>query len=454
MDISSLQAKSLQISPHGNRVTRILAAALDSVEPSAAVRRHMRRDGSWLIVGNPERSYYLPDFRRVLVIGFGKASLPMMHASNNIFGDFITKSIIILKDHAKHTASFTSLVASHPVPDESNLRAGQRILDLLHATAADDLILFLISGGGSALLSAPSASIQLDDLQMLTRSLLSCGASIQEINTIRKHLSRVKGGQLARLAYPAHVIALIISDVIGDSLDVIASGPTVPDPTTYNDALSVLRTYNLVAQTPSAIIQHLQSGVRGQIAETPIKDDPIFNRVQNFIIGNNLQAAQAAVDKAKSEGFNTLLQTISLDGESQLVGKMLATRLRNTVVTGNPVRRPGFIIAGGETTVTLSQPCGLGGRNQELALSAVRGLAGLQEVALISLATDGNDGPTDAAGAVVTGETLERAKQSGFSPEDFLARHDAYNFFDPLGDLLKPGLTHTNVNDLTLLFAF
>lgn len=454
MDLSSLQTASLQTSPHGKRVTRILAAALNAVEPAAAVKRHMRRDGDWLFVGNPEQSYYLPNFRRVLVIGFGKASLPMMHASDNIFGDFITQSLIVLKGHAKQSASFTSLVASHPVPDESNLRAGQRILDLLHKTEVNDLVLFLISGGGSALLSAPSASIQLDDLQTLTRSLLSCGASIQEINTIRKHLSQVKGGQLARLAYPAQIIALILSDVVGDSLDVIASGPTVPDPTTYSDALSVLRKYSLVAQTPSAIIQHIQSGVRGYIAETPIQDDPIFKHVQNFIIGNNLQAVQAAVDKAKSEGFNTLLQTISLDGEAQLAGKMLATRLRNTAVTGNPVQRPGFIIAGGETTVTLTQPSGLGGRNQELALAAVRVLAGLPEVALISLATDGNDGPTDAAGAVVTGKTLNRAKQSGLSPEVFLARHDAYNFFNPLGDLLKPGLTQTNVNDLTLLFAF
>jgi len=454
MDLSSVQTISLQTSPHGNRVTRILAAALDAVEPAAAVKRHMRRDGDWLFVGNPEQRYYLPNFRRVLVIGFGKASLPMMYASDNIFGDFITESLIVLKGNDKHTASFTSLVASHPVPDESNLRAGQRILDLLQKTAANDLVLFLISGGGSALLSAPSASIQLDDLQTLTRSLLSCGASIQEINTIRKHLSRVKGGQLARLAYPAQIIALILSDVVGDSLNVIASGPTVPDPTTYNDALSVLSKYGLVTQTPSAIIQHIQSGVRGYIAETPIQGDPIFNHVQNFIIGNNLQAAQAAVDKAKSEGFNTLLQTISLDGEAQLAGKMLANRLKNSAVTGDPVRRPGFIIAGGETTVTLTQPSGLGGRNQELALAAVRGLAGLPDVALISLATDGNDGPTDAAGAVVTGDTLNRAKQSGLSPEEFLARHDAYNFFNPLGDLLKPGLTQTNVNDLTLLFAF
>ncbi|MBU0512973.1 MAG: DUF4147 domain-containing protein [Chloroflexi bacterium] len=374
--------------------------------------------------------------------------------------------------------------ASHPVPDERSVAGAQKIIDLLSTTTANDLVICLISGGGSALLTSPVAGISLTDLQSLTSALLACGATINEINTLRKHLSRVKGGQLARWIAPARSATLILSDVVGDPLDVVASGPTVPDSSTYADALAVVDKYNLGAQIPPAIMTHLQSGANGNIPETPKPGDPVFKRAENSIIGNNLQAAQAAIEQAKAEGFNTLLLTTSLQGEARAAGRMLAAVARQIAATGDPIPRPACIVAGGETTVTLSLPHpqplsqgergvflplplgapfgddkgrgegGLGGRNQELALAAVSELAGLPDVMLIALATDGDDGPTDAAGAVVTGETLARARELGLDPAEFLARNDSYHFFEPLGDLLKPGPTQTNVCDLTFIFAF
>jgi len=454
MDLSLLQTNSLRASPYREQITRILAAALNAVEPAAAVKRHMRREGDWLIIGKSEQRYHLAKFHRVFIIGFGKASLPMARAAAEVLGDFLYQSIVVTKANIEYSSHITPHKASHPVPDKSNIIAGQSILDLLHTATPDDLVLCLISGGGSALLSVPSGAIRLDALQKLTNALLACGATIHEINALRKHLSQVKGGQIAKLVYPAQIIALILSDVVGNSLDVIASGPTTPDPTTFRDALNVLQKFDLISKTPPVIVQHLQSGMRGQIAETPKPGDPIFDRVQNVIIGSNMHAAQAALTQGQSEGFNSMVLTTSLQGEAQSVGKFLAATLRQISLTGNPISRPACVIVGGETTVTLTQLNGLGGRNQETALAAVHDISGLPNVAFITLATDGDDGPTDAAGAIATGETLARAVQSGLIPNDFLTRHDSYHFFDPLGDLLKIGLTHTNVNDLVFLFAF
>jgi hydroxypyruvate reductase len=258
---------------------------------------------------------------------------------------------------------------------------------------------------------------------------------------------------LAQHAAPAQVATLILSDVVGDPLDVIASGPTVPDTTTFADALKALEKYEIREQVPAPIMEHLQHGILGEIADTPKVGDPIFGQVQNTVIGNNYQAARAALKVAQTEGFNTLLLTTSLQGEARQAGKMLAAIAKQVVTTGEPIPRPACIIAGGETTVTIRGD-GLGGRNQELALAAVSELAGLPDVMLITLATDGDDGPTDAAGALATGETWERAKLSGLAPFEYLARNASHEFFDPLGDLLKPGPTQTNVNDLTFLIIF
>ena len=380
----------------------------------------------------------------------------MAQAAAEILGDDLTEGILIPK--ADPALSLPSLPASvriypagHPVPDQRGVAAARKVIALLEETQANDLVLILISGGGSALLTAPVEGVSLKDLQNLNHALLACGATIQEVNTLRKHLSRVKGGQLAKLAAPAATLTLILSDVIGDPLDAIASGPTVPDPTTFEMAERILKQYNLAPRLPASVIAHLQRGLHAQVPETP-KKLPLCPK--NIIIGNNLMAARAGLRAARKEGFNAQILTTSLRGEASQAGGVLGAILRQMASTGEPLPRPACVIAGGETTVTLGESPGLGGRNLELALGAVEDLADCPNVALISLATDGDDGPTDAAGAVVTGETLARAKKRNLFPSDFLARHDAYNFFEPLGDLLKPGPTGTNVNDLNFLFTF
>jgi glycerate 2-kinase len=327
------------------------------------------------------------------------------------------------------------------------------VLDLLAGLSERDLALVLISGGGSALLTMPVAGVALADMQELTRALLACGATINEINVLRKHLDRVKGGGLALAAGRARLAALVLSDVIGDPLDVIASGPTFPDPSSYADAWAVLERYAIVDRVPSAIIAHLRRGVAGAAPETLKPSDPRARQVQHLIIGSNRQAALAALAAAQAEGLATLLLTTSLQGEAREVGRVLSAIGQEVAATGQPAARPCCIIAGGETTVTLRGD-GRGGRNQELALAALAGLAGLPDLVLVALATDGGDGPTDAAGAVVAGETLARAQALGIQPAEYLARNDAYHFFAMLDDLLRPGPTQTNVNDLAFLFAF
>ena len=455
MDPSCFLTGSLKKFPWGGTVTRILAAAILAVEPGAAVHRALRREADQLTIG--EKTYDLARIRRVYVIGAGKAGAPMARAAVKILGDHPSAGIVIVKDgYAKYFGDIkglTLLEAAHPVPDRRGIQATQRIIHLLQETQADDLVICLFSGGGSALLISPPPGISLDDLRSLTSLLLVCGTSINEINNIRKHLDQVKGGNLARLAAPAQVATLILSDVVGDPLDVIASGPTVPDPTTFEEALSTLNRYGILNQVPPAILEHLERGRQGISSETPKPGDPLFENVDNIVIGSNSLAAQAALRQAAAEGFHTLLLTTYLQGEARQAGRMLAAIARQVAQNGQPIPRPACLVIGGETTVTVQSP-GKGGRNQELALGAVSELAGLPDIALVTLATDGGDGPTDAAGAVVSGDTLGDALRLGLVPADFLARNDAYNFFAPLGDLLKPGPTQTNVNDLAFLFAF
>jgi hydroxypyruvate reductase len=283
--------------------------------------------------------------------------------------------------------------------------------------------------------------------------MLACGATIQEINCIRKHLDLVKGGQLARLAAPSRMISLILSDVIGDPLDIIASGPTVPDPSTYRDALEIVKKYKLIKLVPAPVISHLERGASGILPETPKANDPAFNNAHNLIIGNNRKAAEAAVQHGRNEGFHVLLLTNYLQGEAYQVGRIIASIALQLGLTKEPIPRPACIVLGGETTVTLTGR-GLGGRNQELALGCVEMLAGLKQVLVISLASDGGDGPTDAAGAVITGETYDTAIKKGMQPAKFQIENDSYNFFNQLSDLIKTGPTQTNVNDLIFIFAY
>jgi glycerate 2-kinase len=438
------------------RTWPILQAALDAVKPQEAVRRHLRREGSRLHVG--EQVYDLDFYRRVLVIGGGKAGAPMAAALNDILGERIAGGLVIVRrGHTlageQPTGAIEIVEAGHPVPDEAGVRGAGRMVALLDGLDERSLVLCVISGGGSALMTLPAPGISLADLQKLTGLLLRCGATIGEMNALRKHCSRLKGGQLARLAQPARLVSLILSDVVGNPLDVIASGPTTPDPTTYGDAYSVLEKYGVVDEVPTSIIEHLRAGARGEIAETPKPGDPAFERVQNLIVGSNELAAKAAVQEAQRLGFAAMLLSTYIEGEAREVGRVFAGLAKGMARHGHPLSPPACIVAGGETTVTIRGQ-GKGGRNQELALAAALALAGWEKVALVSLATDGNDGPTDAAGAFVSGATLSRGEEAGLKAGEYLARNDSYNYFAPLGDLIITGPTNTNVNDLIFTFAF
>jgi hydroxypyruvate reductase len=373
-----------------------------------------------------------------------------------ILGDRVSEGWVNVKYGYLTDASLPPEVivhqAGHPIPDDAGQSGAGRVLDLARAAGKRDLVFCLISGGGSALLPLPVEGITLADLQALTDALLGCGATINEINAVRKHCSQIKGGQLARAAHPAEVVALMLSDVVGNPLDVIASGPTVPDRTTFADAQSVLEKYGIADAVPESIVHHLRQGIEGRVPETPKPGDPLFDGVQNEVIGSNAIAAQAALTQAEALGFNTLLLSTYIEGEAREVAKVMAAIAKSLSVEGWPCAKPACLIAGGETTVTL-QGEGKGGRNQELALAAAIALDGWEGVTIVALATDGTDGPTDAAGAIIDGTTVARAGAAGMSAEAYLARNDSYTFFDRLGDLIRTGPTNTNVNDLTFVLV-
>ncbi len=421
MDASRFKTRSLRDS----RILRILSAGLRAVDPAEAVRRN------------------LPDVSgKVYGLGIGKASIPMLTA----LAEAIPLSgALAISKHASSSdrIPFPVILGGHPVPNLDSLRAGEAALKFVSALNEDDTLVCLISGGGSALMIAPY--VPLEDLQTLTSLLLSCGARIDEINTLRRQLDRVKGGGLAR-ATKAKVVSLILSDVIGNPLEAIASGPTFPNPTTGEDALAILRKYGIEEQIPSSIQNYL---LRAPSPALAAEDGGWSTRVKNIIVGDNHVAALAAMEQARREGFEAEILTNELQGEAREVGKMLAKRLKDELPKRN---RPFCLIAGGETTVTL-RGNGKGGRNQELALAAVEELQGLENVMLISLATDGEDGPTDAAGAVVTGGTFQRGERLGLDAAGYLSRNDAYHYFQTLGDLILTGPSGTNVNDLVFLLA-
>ena len=450
---SDLLTASLRACPRGEAITRVMAAALEAVDPEQAVRACLHREGDLLEVAG--KRYHLDQFRDVWVVGAGKAGYPMALAASEVLAGRVSGGLVITKDgHAPGIPLPGGIVlreSSHPIPDERGVQAALEMAEWIGRSGPDDLVVCLISGGGSALMPLPAPGIGLEDLQRTTAALLACGASIDQINAVRKHLDRLKGGGLARLAQPAALVALALSDVVGDPLDVIASGPTVPDPTTFGGALEILDGFGLLAKIPAAVRQRLEEGRAGRLPETPKPGDPLFERVQTVVVGSNLQAARAALRQAGLEGFQPLLLTTQLQGEARQAGRFLAALARQACASGEPAARPACLVAGGETTVTLTGN-GRGGRNQELALGAVAELAGLEGVVLVALATDGGDGPTDAAGAVASGETAARAARLGLDPRRALADNNAYPFFDALGDLLKPGPTRTNVNDLNLLF--
>jgi glycerate 2-kinase len=446
---------SIQRSPHREVARAVQRAALAAVEPGSAVRRQVQRHGQQLTIGR--QSYDLAAVERVWVVGGGKAATAMTAALYGILGERLTGGLVVTKtDHVDpdlDTGPVEVVEAAHPLPDEAGVAATQRMADLLGGVTGQDLVLAVVSGGGSALLTLPVPGVTLPDLQATTDLLLRSGATIVELNAVRKHLSQIKGGGLARLAGRAAVVSLILSDVVGDPLDVIASGPTVPDPTTFADAWAVLARYDLVERVPRAVQHRLRAGLDGKVEETPKPEAALFQNVHNVLVGSNRLAAEAAVETARAQGLNVLLLSTFVEGEARQVARVAAGLAKELVAYDRPVSRPACLVWGGETTVTV-QGEGKGGRNQELALAAALAMEGLPGVLLVALGTDGTDGPTDAAGAVATGETVSRARSLGLDPAAYLGNNDAYPFFDALDDLIRTGPTGTNVNDLLFLFAF
>jgi hydroxypyruvate reductase len=426
---------------------RIFQAALKAAAPDQAVLRHVRIDHNVLIAGAAR--YRLNAFGHIYVIGAGKASAQMARAVERLLGARIGGGEINVKDgHAAPLRRIRINECGHPVPDQRGVAGARRIAQIASQAGPDDLIICLISGGASALLPLPAPPITLAKKQETTRLLLACGASIHEINCVRKHISRIKGGQLARLAYPATLLTLILSDVIGDDLDVIGSGPTVADRSTFADARAIFEKYRITNKLPPAVRERIDCSD----GETPKPGDKIFEKTRNVIVGSNALAVNAAADEARRLGFHTLVLSTLLEGEAREVARVHAAVAKEIRATGRPIKAPACVISGGETTVTVHGK-GLGGRNQEFALAAALDIAGLSDVVILSGGTDGTDGPTDAAGAIVDGTTLARAETLGLSAARFLANNDSYRFFEATNDLIRTGPTGTNVADIQVLLV-
>ena len=437
-------------------VRAIFSKALSAVNPVEKLRETVRIDRDRLSIrmeNEAEQVFDLKSFKNIFIVGTGKASSSMAQALEGIFGDRITGGVITTKyGHGLPLKKTETIESGHPIPDEKGVEGAKKIQDLLKESGPEDLVIFVLSGGGSALLPFPVQGIRLEEKQEVTQLLLDCGADIQEINTIRKHISQIKGGGLARLAYPSTVLSFILSDVVGDPLDVIASGPTVPDTSTFQHAWEILEKYDLVKEVAPAVQNHLRSGKEGKLKDTPKPGDPAFGRVYHILVGSNILALRAAKKEATSLGFNTLILSSAIVGETREAARFHTAIAKEILSTGDPVARPACLISGGETTVTIKGH-GRGGRNQEFALAAALDIDGLEKIVVLSGGTDGTDGPTDAAGAVADHTTVGRARALGLSARAHLEDNDSYPFFQKLGDLLVTGPTRTNVVDVRIVLV-
>jgi glycerate 2-kinase len=433
------------------QLTDIWRAAIRAADPFRATIDAFRRENGRLVVAGAD--YDLSTIQRVVVIGAGKATARMAEAVETILGDHISGGLIIVKHgYSGMLRSIAQVEASHPIPDRDGVVGTQKILQIAHKADARTLTLCLLSGGGSALLVAPSDGITLEDKQCMTGLLMKAGATISELNTVRKHLSAVKGGLLARAVSPAALVTLILSDVIGDRLDVIASGPTVPDSTCFADASRIIDNYGLRQTAPRPVVARIDRGVAGAVSETAKAKEAGFLKNRTMIVGSIAQALVAAWEAAASLGLKPEIITRELQGEASKVAADLARSAR----AERAGLRPGEVrclLFGGETTVTVRGK-GRGGRNQELALAFAREIAGEKGITLLSAGTDGTDGPTDAAGAIVDGKMALQAAKNGISLDEYLADNDSYSFFERFDAAtgkkthFKPGPTGTNVMDI------
>jgi glycerate-2-kinase len=437
-------------SPIRPLLRKLIVRGLGAVDARRAVCRAISRNGEKLVIG--KRRYNLRRYERVVVLGAGKATASMAQAVEQRLGSRLQGGFVVVKHgHVVPTRRIVVAEAGHPVPDRSGQRAAARLCAMASELGRRDLLIVLLSGGASSLLPAPVAGVTLADKKRTTQELLRCGASIREINTVRKHLSRIKGGRLAELT-EATVVTVILSDVLGDDLSAIASGPTAPDPTTYQEAVAILKRHRIWRAVPPRVRRHLDRGCRGLASETPKPGSSLFRRVHHSVVGNNDAAVTAVVRAARDAGLCSLVHTPALIGEARDEGQRFGALARQIVREGTPLRRPCCVVAGGETTVTVTGK-GTGGRAQEFAAAAALEIAGLAKVWVLAIGTDGTDGPTDAAGAVIDGNTVARAKRFSVDLEGALKRHNVYPALKQLHQLIVTGPTGTNVNDLYLLLA-
>ena len=429
---------------------QLLLAGLDAADPESAIRRAVRIRNNRLRVGT--REYDLAGFSRIVCIGAGKASGAMAAALERQLGSRLEGGLVVVNDgHTGNMKRIRLLEARHPIPDHRSERAAQRMVRLLESLTNRDLVLMVLSGGASSLLAAPAAGLTLKEKQLTTRLLLRSGATIQEINTVRKHLSGIKGGRLAG-ATTATVMTLVLSDVPGDDPATIGSGPMAPDPSTFADAKRVLDTFDIRNRIPFAVRRHVDRGAQGRMPETPKPGEALFSRIQHHVIGNNHTAIERMAKRAKALGLRPLILTTSLSGEAREIGKLFGDLAREMCVSGNPIKPPACLLAGGELTVTVTGK-GTGGRAQEFALAAAPALEGLPRVFVAGVGTDGTDGPTAAAGAIVDGKIISRAMGKGMNHEAALRENDSYRFFHVAGGHVVTGPTGTNVNDVYMILA-
>jgi len=428
----------------------IWEAALNAANPATCIRNFVQADDNMLFVGGKR----IEIRGRLIVIGAGKPSARMAQVIEEILGSHITGGLVVTKyGHSLPLHRIKLVEAGHPIPDNAGNRAALDTRELLRGLTADDIVLVLISGGASALWTAPAEGITLEEIQEVTSMLLRAGATIRELNAVRKHLSAIKGGQLARWAAPANVISLIVSDVIGDPIDFVGSGPTAPDTTSFSDAYAIIQKYGL--EVPDAVRDRIKEGARGQIPETPKPGDPVFKNVSNHIIANNRLLIDAAVAKARELNLNTLILGTEVEGEAKDIGRFFAAIAREIGRSGNPVKPPACILAAGETTVTV-RGHGVGGRNQEMALAWAISMAARPAsttACFASVATDGTDGPTTAAGGIVDQFTYSRGVELGLIPLKYLRANDSSNFLKATDDLIVTGPTQTNLMDLQILLV-
>ncbi len=430
-----------------NHANSILSEAISAVDPSACIYRAVNKDGRDIVINN--RSYDLSRYDHIYAIAFGKAAISMSKAIEDILGDSLTDGIAVTKHGFGGSLLKMKVYESgHPMPDDHSVAAGKTVHSFLERTGERDLIFFLISGGGSALITLPRKGVTITDIVKLTDSLMRAGATIDDLNTVRKHLCSIKGGGLAKMAYPSQSVSLILSDVVGDPLDVIASGPTVPDTSTFSEFNEIVERYDL--KLSPAVSGLLEDGLEGVIEETPKLGATVFERTSHYLVGNNALALQEAQKKASELGYNTMVLSSSIIGEAREVAKVFASIAREERLRGTPLPLPACILAGGETTVTMKGK-GLGGRCQEMALSFGIEVSDLEGVLLLAAGTDGNDGTTDHAGAFADGDTVQRGKNLQIDARHELYDNNSYIFFKETGDLIATGPTGTNVMDIYMV---